>query len=395
MKTFDTLVDETVALFQREFNNSPKWIAAAPGRVNLIGEHVDYNDGFVLPMAIDRYTVVAAGPGMGDSVSVHSAGLAETKKLQLDADSKQPENGWSNYLRGVIAGFAKLHEVPPLNAVVHSNVPLGSGLSSSAALEVAFATMLNQVLEAKLDPEAIGLLCQTAEHEHAGVPCGIMDQFSSALCRDAHLLLLDCRSQTYEHIPFSNPDISVLITNSEVKHSLVGGEYAARRSQCESATKKLGIDSLRDCTMEQLNANESKLEQAEFRRARHVVTEIERVIAAAKCFSAGQWPQVGKLMYESHASLDSDYEVSCGELNTLVEIASQLDGVIGSRMTGGGFGGCTVSLVEADQMEIVKTAIEREYESATGIQPTLFSTRPAQGAHVVETFSVQARSTSE
>ncbi len=239
-------------------------------------------------------------------------------------------------------------EVPPFEAVIQSTVPLGGGLSSSAALEVATATLIEAMLGKPLVPVQKARLCQEAEHKFAGVPCGIMDQFSSALCIADHLMLLDCRSQEVKLVPFTAPDISVLITNSNVKHELTGGEYAQRRVQCEAAAKTLGVTTLREANMPQLEAARERLGDVNFRRARHVVSEIERTVKAADAFSAGRWGEVGQLMYASHDSLRDDYEVSCPELDLLVVLAKELGpdgGVIGSRMTGGGFGGCTVSLV--------------------------------------------------
>jgi galactokinase len=385
------LVSEAVETFRQKYLRPPKWIVAAPGRVNLIGEHVDYNDGFVLPMAIERHVVIAADiaevkleAANHKSAAAYSVGLDESIELSLDPKPPSAEMQWGNYMEGVVAGFRKLnHQVPPFDAVVHSDVPLGGGLSSSAALEVATATLIEAMLQIELLLVEKALLCQHAEHEFANVPCGIMDQFSSVLCQQDHLLLLDCRSHCFEQIRFSNPDISVLITNSEVKHELSTGEYAVRRSQCAAAARALGLDSLRDCSWERLKNGQAELDSILFRRARHVVSETERTIAAAKASQAGNWSEFGRLMYASHTSLRDDFEVSCCELDTLVEIAGDLNGVIGSRMTGGGFGGCTVSLVQTELLEAVMKQLKNEYWAKTGIEATLFSTRPAQGAHVV------------
>jgi galactokinase len=239
-----------------------------------------------------------------------------------------------------------------------------------------------------LKPIEKALLCQEAEHKYAGVPCGIMDQFSSTLCRRDHLMLLDCRSQEVEHVPFTASDISVLITNSNVKHELTGGEYAKRRAQCEAAAKSLDVPTLRDATLEQLESARQRLDEVNYRRARHVITEIDRTANAAQAIRAGRWQEVGELMYASHASLRDDYEVSCPELDQLVEIAREIGssgGVIGSRMTGGGFGGCTVTLVKATAAPAIIETIRSGYEKLSGIAPTLFTTRPAQGAQILPT----------
>jgi galactokinase len=237
-----------------------------------------------------------------------------------------------------------------------------------------------------LDPVDKALLCQKAEHEFAGVPCGIMDQFASVLGQADHAMLLDCRSREIEQIPFADPNITVLIVNTNVKHELSGCEYGERRAQCETAARKLGVPSLRDATLSQLESQHDKLDPVEFRRARHAISEIERTASAAEALKTGDWPQVGGLMYASHESLRDDYEVSCRELDLLVELARELgpeSGVIGSRMTGGGFGGCTVSLVETAKVESVAQHLLESYRAATGIEPALLTSRPARGAHVI------------
>jgi galactokinase len=269
---------------------------------------------------------------------------------------------------------------------VDSSVPFGGGLSSSAAIEVATATLIEAMAGKTLDPVEKALLCQKAEHEYAGVPCGIMDMFASTMGRADHLMLLDCRSRQIEHIPLVDPNISVLIINTNVKHELSGGEYAERRGQCESAARKLDVSSLRDVSIEQLNANHKKLNATELRRARHAVTEIDRTVDAAAAVKAGNWPRVGELMYASHSSLRDDYEVSCSELDLLVELALEIGpsgGVIGSRMTGGGFGGCTVSLAETAKVGAVAEELAQSYRAKTGIDPSIIISRPARGAHVV------------
>jgi galactokinase len=271
--------------------------------------------------------------------------------------------------------------------MIGSDVPVGGGLSSSAALEVATATLVEAMTGESLELVDKALLCQEAEHEFAGVPCGIMDQFASVMCRADHLMLLDCRSRGIEQIPLTDPGITVLIINSNVKHELSGGEYAERRGQCEAAAKALGIGSVRDATEDQLEAGKSRMSSVEYRRARHAIGEIARTVDAAKAIQAGDWPRVGQLMYASHDALRDDYEVSCPELDVLVEAARAIgpdDGVIGSRMTGGGFGGCTVSLVETAKAEYVAGEIADAYRRGTQIEPTALTSRPSRGAHVVE-----------
>ena len=270
--------------------------------------------------------------------------------------------------------------------LLNSTVPLGGGLSSSAALEVCTATLLEAVTGKKLDPVEKALLCQKAEHEFAGVPCGIMDQFISVMGRENHLLLLDCRSRKTELVPMSDPSVQLLIANTNVKHELASGEYASRRAQCEAAAKILGVASLRDATAEALEDARGKMDEVVYRRARHVIGEIERTVHAAEGIRASNWPTVGQLMYASHDSLRDDYEVSCKELDALVEIAGSIGikgGVCGCRMTGGGFGGCAVALVKRDAVAEIKKRMAADYKTKTGIEATIFVSRPAAGATVV------------
>ncbi|WP_146523989.1 galactokinase [Novipirellula artificiosorum] len=390
------LVERLTQTFVAEHSRPPEWVIAAPGRVNLIGEHIDYNDGFVLPMAIERYVVIAAASRNDDSrrVSLHSVNLNETAQIDLSkplAPSTPPT--WYAYVEGVVAGFLERmgpdasQQLPSMDWLIESNVPVGGGLSSSAALEVATATLLEAVTGVSLAMDEKALLCQKAEHEFAGVPCGIMDQFSSVFGQENAFMLLDCRTQELRHVPFSSNKISVLITNSNVKHELTGGEYAQRRCECDSALKKLGRPSWRDVTLEILDAGKDKLTEVEFRRGRHVVSEIDRTQKAASAIESGDWQQLGELMYASHASLRDDYEVSCDELDLLVDLANKIGpagGIHGSRMTGGGFGGCTVTLVESDKAVEVSAIMAKQYEQQSGIKPQLFASRPALGAHKID-----------
>ena len=389
--TLNELARDTTQQFKKTFGWPHRWLAAAPGRVNVIGEHIDYNDGFVLPMAIDRYTVIAAAPTADRAQRIQLRSTAGDGAISVDLS--QPvkpaaKGAWSNYPVGVIAGFLARGVNPGgFDALIHSTVPLGGGLSSSAALEVATATLLEAITGHKLDPVDKALLCQKAEHEYAGMPCGIMDQFISVMAKENHLLLLDCRSRKAELVPMTDASMSFLIINTNVKHELTGGEYAKRRAQCEQAAKTLGLASLRDATADLLERAHGKMEEVVFRRARHVISEIERTIHAAEGVRASNWPTVGQLMYASHASLRDDYEVSCVELDAVVEIAEAIGpkgGGSGCRMTGGGFGGCAVALVRTDAVTAVSERIASEYERRTRIKPTLFVSRPAGGATVVE-----------
>jgi galactokinase len=356
--------------------------------VNLIGEHTDYNDGFVLPMAIERYTLLAADRNTTGVVTLHSLTTGETATFSVHGGIERGEPAWSNYVRGVIVGFQKAgRKIPGFDAVIDSTVPYGGGLASSAALEVATATLLEAMGRKALDPLEKAMLCQRAEHDFAGVPCGIMDQFTSILGRKDNALLLDCRSRTTTPVPMTDPAVSVLIVNTNVRHKLPESEYPKRRSQCESAARTLKVPALRDTTLKALEAAHGRMERVVFRRARHVVSENERTLQTAKAIKASDWPAVGKLMYASHASLRDDYEVSCPELDAAVEIMQAIGengGVIGCRMTGAGFGGCVVSLVKTDAVRSITRAIDGPFEKRTGKQATIFSSRPAAGAKMLK-----------
>jgi galactokinase len=389
--TLNELSRHTAQLFAKTYGCPPRWIAAAPGRVNVIGEHTDYNDGFVLPMAIERYTVIAAAPASNGATNIQLCSTLGDGVTRLDLTrpvKPAPKGAWSNYPVGVIAGFlARGAKLGGFDALIHSTVPLGGGLSSSAALEVSTATLLEAITGRTLDPVDKALLCQKAEHDYAGMPCGIMDQFISVMGKENHLLLLDCRSRKPELVPMTDPSVALLIANTNVKHELTGGEYAKRRAQCEQAAKTLGVTSLRDATADMLERARSQMDAVVFRRARHVISEIERTLHAAEGVRASNWPTVGQLMYASHFSLRDDYEVSCPELDAVVDIAQAIGpkgGVIGCRMTGGGFGGCAVALIRADKVAAISERIAAEYEQRTKIKPALFVSRPAAGATLLQ-----------
>ncbi|MCM2374150.1 galactokinase [Aporhodopirellula aestuarii] len=391
-ETLAELADRVRETHKTLYGKPPEFVVAAPGRVNLIGEHVDYNDGFVLPMAIERYIVMAGSRPDDDNEAqsqFHSISMDSSCRLSSkDSPGNDPTApGWACYVQGVLAVFEQsVRQAPALNVSFDSTVPLGGGLSSSAALEVATATLLEAATATTLDMREKALICQKAEHVYAGVPCGIMDQFSSVFGKAGELMLLDCRSQEITAVPFGSDDVVLLITNSNVKHELNGGEYAERRSQCDAALKKIGKSTWRDVCMDDVKAARDQLSEPEYKRARHVVGEIQRTTQAADAISAGRWDEVGELMYASHDSLSGDFEVSCPELDLLVDLARDIDsegGVIGSRMTGGGFGGCTVTLVKKDSAQSLMDALMSRYKAETSIEPSCFTSRPALGAHIL------------
>lgn len=375
-------------------------IAKAPGRVNLIGEHTDYNDGFTLPLAIERYTTIRVQRLGGDSSAsrFHSLSLGQSAVWAPDASrflsadltpTNQSSGGidsapaWSKYVAGVINQFTKLgYSIPAIDLTIETNVPLGGGVSSSAALEVAVAMAMQRLLDASLDGLAIAKLCQRAEHEYAGVPCGLMDQLSSVFGRTDELMLMDCRTNELDFIPAS-PELAFIVINSKVKHNLADGEYRQRRQQCEEACDLFGVKSLRDVKAAQLESAKAKMPDTVYRRARHVVTENDRTVQAADYLKTGQWEQVGRLMNASHVSMREDYEITCPEIDSLVSFAQCIGiggGVYGARMTGGGFGGCIVILGKASHAESISSQVVASYHLATGIQADAFTTRPAAGA---------------
>lgn len=393
---FDKLLQEAKDAFRLNFDREPKWIVTAPGRVNIIGEHTDYNDGFVFPMAIERNVIICAAPATEqdripkDSARVYSTAKRYPALVKIHGTVEPgPKVDWFEYVQGVIAGYLAENpsvEAAPFVATIHSNVPLGAALSSSAALEVAVGTLLEAMTGTNVNPVRKALVCQQAEHVYAKMPCGIMDQFISAMGEKDHIMLLDCRDYSTKLVPFTSPDLSILIINSRVKHQLSGSEYPERRAACFDSAKILGVKTLRDLNMEQLDSGKSQLTDTQYRRCAHVVSEIQRVLDAVAALEKKDFERFGQLMYASHDSMRDLFEISCKELDILVEIAQKIGlsgGVFGSRMTGGGFGGCTVSLVQTAKVETIMKTFRDEYKAATGIDADMFVTRPAAGAHIV------------
>ncbi|XP_021270522.1 galactokinase [Numida meleagris] len=371
--------------YEAAFGGAASVAAWAPGRVNLIGEHTDYNGGFVLPMALQLGTVLVGSPTQDGTISILTTapGADEPHRVQFPAPTlscplSPGRPHWANYVKGVIQHY-RGGPVPGFNAVIASDVPLGGGLSSSASLEVATYTFLQQLCPDDGDLVAKALACQQAEHTFAGVPCGIMDQFISVMGKESHALLIDCRSLDAVPVPLHDASLAVLITDSNVRHALTGSEYPARRRQCQEAAEALGRSSLRDVTMAELEASRSRLGEEVYRRARHVVGEIERTARAARALQDGDYVTFGMLMVESHNSLRDDYAVSCPELDQLVAAALEVDGVYGSRMTGGGFGGCTVTLLVAEAAERAQQHIQEKYSGTA----TFYITKPSDGAKVL------------
>jgi galactokinase len=371
--------------FQRQFGTAPETVTRAPGRVNLIGEHTDYNQGFVLPAAIDRY-IWFAGRRRGDRrVRMKSLDFQDSVEFDLDQLHRDGLHPWSNYVRGVAKYLQEGgHRLPGADVVFGGDVPREAGLSSSAAVEVAAAVFWQNLLDLKLDAVDLVKLAQRAENEFVGVPSGIMDQFISALGRQDHALFLDCRDLHYRHVPLRD-DVKVVVCNSGVKRALAKSEYEARVRQCREAVEQVSgfgraFKSLREVRLEDLDAARDRLSNVVMRRARHVVTENQRVLDAVRLLKEGDLARFGELMNSSHESLRDDYEVSSKELDALVEIACQQPGVLGARMTGAGFGGCTVNLVRADTALAFAQAVEEGYQQALSLRAETYIFRASDGA---------------
>jgi galactokinase len=377
-------LSRTVSAFTDAFGHPPTHAAVAPGRVNLIGEHIDYCDGYVLPLAIQRQAIVVGRPRNDSTAKLRSTALPGEAVFDIDhAPIPLGEPSWSRYLRGV-AAFS--YTPSGFELMLDSDVPPGGGLSSSAAIEVATATLLETLGGIDLGPTNKALLCQMAEHRYGGTQCGIMDQFISARGKAGCALLIDCVDYSTQDVPLDDTKLAVLIINTNCPHQL-GDEYNQRRAATAKAKAAVGKASWRDITPADLEAVRGEIGDEAFVRGRHVVGEIRRTLDCVDAMTAGDWPRVGSLMYASHDSLRDDFAVSTPELDKLVELATALGpdaGVIGSRMTGGGFGGCTVTLVEADKVESLAAQLEAGYRDATGIEPTAFATKPAAGARVLD-----------
>jgi len=379
-----TTASSLCARFERLFGVRPG-IFRAPGRVNLIGEHTDYNDGLVMPAAIGFHTWVAVSPRNDRALHVYSEQFGESIELSLGVLAGPPRKHWSDFIRGVAAVLeTRGCALSGANLLVDGRVPMGAGLSSSASLEVATAMALLSVSNAAVPPLDLAKLCQRAEHEYVGTLCGIMDQFIAIFGRSAQALMLDCRSLAYQALPIPS-DVRLVIANSMVRHELAAGEYNRRRADCEAGVKILEktlplVRALRDVTIADLERHRARLPERIYRRCRHVITENARVLDAAHALETGNLTGFGQLMSESHRSLRDDYEVSCRELDLLVEMASACDGVYGSRMTGGGFGGCTINLVQSSRTRDFQARIVESYKKETGMTPDVYVCSAAQGA---------------
>jgi galactokinase len=389
-----TLYETTTAKFQERFGEAPDSVVRAPGRVNLLGEHVDYNDGFVLPIAIDRATWLAFSPSDTDRTTLAALDLAEevsftpeTLLAKTDTDGN-PLPIWALYPAGVMWALRETSlATPALKGVYASNVPQGSGLSSSASVEMAFALAWQTLGGWQRPPMERALLGQKAENQYVGVNCGIMDQFASACGEQDRLLYLDCRSLEWQSLPLPN-DIAIVIADTKMRRTLTSGEYNKRRADCEEAVRILsaklpGIQSLRDVSVATFNQHASELPERVEKRARHVVEEIERSVRAIPVLEQDNKAEFGKLLNQCHVSLRDLYEVSIPELDVMVNVAQSLPGCYGARLTGAGFGGCTVNLVAREQVDAFSRALETGYEEETGFPPEIYICSASNGAKLL------------
>ncbi|EGR2433808.1 galactokinase [Vibrio cholerae] len=381
------LIQNVTTTFAQLFGYDATHLVQAPGRVNLIGEHTDYNDGFVLPCAINYQTVVAAAKREDFLVRLIAVDYDnDTDEFDLREEiAFQPKKMWSNYIRGVIKCLIERgFEFNGADIVVSGNVPQGAGLSSSAALEVVIGQTFKELYQLKISQAEIALNGQQAENQFVGCNCGIMDQMISAQGQANHAMLLDCRSLQTEAVAMPE-QMAVVILNSNKKRGLVESEYNTRRQQCEAAAKTFGVKALRDVTLAQLTAKQAELDPVVAKRARHVITENERTLHAAQALREGNMTRLGELMAASHASMRDDFEITVKEIDTLVEIVQSVIGDQGGvRMTGGGFGGCVVALVHPIQVQAVQQAVAEHYEAATGLKATIYVCHATSGAGLVE-----------
>jgi galactokinase len=363
-------------------------VFAAPGRVNLIGEHTDYAEGFVMPAAINFATLAGISPRTDGKIAVYSENYGEEKVFEAASLPAKGSKHWSDYPLGVVSILAaEGHKIPGFSLSVWSDVPLGSGLSSSAAIEVATALAVCSLVGASYTGPVLARICQRAENEFVGASCGIMDQFISINGKENHAMLLDCRDLSFQLAPIP-ANVALVIANTMVKHSVAGGDYPTRRAESEAAcavinSRRGPVPFLRDATLEDLDKWGHEMAPKSLLRARHVISENLRTVAAVKALLKGDLKELGRLMAEAHRSYSKDFEGSCAEADTMVELARELPGLIGARLTGGGFGGCTINLVKQDKAKAFAEELGRRYAAKTGIQPQIHICHASGGAHRV------------
>lgn len=378
-----------VKAFQRKFNTTPTLHVRAPGRINLIGEHTDYNNGFVLPAAVDKAIYFSLKPRLDQKIRLYSVDLNDDLETDLNVIEKS-EKSWANFLLGVINELLIKGESIDhgFDLAFGGDVPLGAGMSSSAAIESGMGLALNEMYGLGLSRLQLAKVAQMAEHHFAGLKCGIMDMYASLFGKSAHLIKLDCRSLTHEYLPFDFDDIAVVLFNSGVKHNLAESAYNKRREECEEGVKVLNthfgdIDSLRDASLEQLLFVKAQMDKKVYNRCHFVISETERMMQATDALEKHDLVGFGRLMLETHAGLRDEYEVSCSELDFLVDVVKDESGVYGSRMMGGGFGGCTINLIKSSEADRIIDLVSQRYEERFGFIPDHYKVAITDGCMVV------------
>ena len=383
-------IDHVRSRFIKHFDGKTGNIYFSPGRINLIGEHTDYNGGFVFPGAVDKGIMAEVRPNGTNTVMCYSIDMKDRVEFKVD-DPQGPRTSWARYIYGMVQEMKKLGvDVKGFNTAFAGDVPLGAGMSSSAALESCFAFALNDLFgDNKVSKWDMALAGQATEHKYVGVNCGIMDQFASVFGQEGKLMRLDCRSREFEYFPFNPEGYRLMLVNSCVKHELVGSPYNDRRKSCENVVKHIAakypnekFETLRDCTWEQLEAVKAEVGEEDYNRARFVLGEKDRVLAVCDALEAGDYETVGKKMYETHEGLSKDYEVSCEELDFLNDVAKE-NGVTGSRIMGGGFGGCTINLVKDEIHDKFVADVTEKYFAKFGKKPEIYDVVISQGSHKV------------
>lgn len=379
--------NQIVKKFEELFKNEPL-LVRSPGRINLIGEHTDYNDGFVFPAAIDKEIHFAVAKNKANIFRFYALDLHESFEMKVENLAKS-DTSWANYLLGVAAQFKKAgYELEGVDCVFGGDIPLGAGLSSSAAIENGFAFALKEILEAPVSKIQMIKMAQKAEHEYAGVMCGIMDQFASMTGKKDHAIKLDCRSLDFEYANIDLHDYEILLVNTNVKHELASSEYNTRRAECETGVQILqkydnNITALRDVSLSLLQVHREEIDPIVYKRCEFVIKENLRVEDAFSALAKNDIKTLGALMFQSHEGLRDDYDVSCKELDLLFDMAKKSDDIIGSRMMGGGFGGCTINIVKKEKMNTFSEGVKKEYSKITGIEPEIYSVKITDGTGLI------------
>jgi galactokinase len=386
------LVDNIIDTFKNKFNTDPTIIIRSPGRINLIGEHTDYNGGYVLPAAIDKAVYFAISPRVDNECHFIAHDLGEYFTVSLENLNKTDTYSWANYLMGVLVEIKKSIQNPTIlrgiNLVFGADLPSGGGMSSSAAIENGIGFAVNHLFDLGLSRMDLVKISQNAENNFVGMKCGIMDMFASMMGRENHVIRIDCRDLSYDLFPFNAPDLRIVLCDTMVKHALVDSEYNTRRAQCEEGVAILqqldpSIKTLRDVSLSFLEKNKTALSEVVYKRCKYVVEEIERVEKACIALQKNDFKTVGKLMYKTHHGLNVEYDVSCPELNFLVEMARNTEGVLGARMMGGGFGGCTINLVKSNYVETFTQSMAKGYQRVFKKDMPYYVVAPQMGTDII------------